>query len=504
MNKSALNVLYIFSILTCFIGQSALSKTLRIYLGDYDISPYDFSTSVSALGSVYSALFGHLLNSDESQKISPGLIKKWHYDFKLHKYTLNLGNDKFHNGREINADDLEFSIVSGFISTAENFNRIHFSDIAGTEVLKPGMKFQSGMLSGLKVIDNKTVEITLKAANPIFLLNFTFPFVPLIPKEEIKEDYHTWKTYPMGAGPYKIEKDFKDGVLVLNLAQPGDGTLPDEIEYYTQRKNVDYDLIFDLVDATKNEMNFTKVFSKSPTAVTSLFFYRGNRFSKNLNFRKAIFYAIDRDAVAEGAEEFKPAYKMLGDSSGAKSEEKNPYNLKLAKHYFQKLPKSFRDANLFINVYSGKIFSTIMKTRILKISEQLKKVGFNITFEPSSEKFPSAETMKKYVARLQSKVVDLADPVITYGTIASISPHKNEIPDTHGQFDRLYNQAVQASSYDERIIDLQKISSLIDDQALIVPIMRKYVMYRFNPKTVESLGEQSKPLFMDASLIKMK
>ena len=88
--------------------------------------------------------------------------------------------------------------------------------------------------------------------------------------------------------------------------------------------------------------------------------------------------------------------------------------------------------------------------------------------------------------------------------MSSISPYKNEMPDSHGKFDELYQKAEQASTFEDRLKGIQAIAHLIEDEALVVPIMQKYVLYRYNTETVESLGEQAKPLFMDVSLVKMK
>ena len=87
-----------------------MSKTLKIFTGIENHSPYDFRVETPILGTVNPVLFGYLLKSNETQEIYPGLITKWNYDYKSKKYSLTLGNAKFHNGREINSEDLEFSI----------------------------------------------------------------------------------------------------------------------------------------------------------------------------------------------------------------------------------------------------------------------------------------------------------------------------------------------------------------------------------------------------------
>ena len=504
MNMNKL-LAWAFAISAITLGKNAMSKTLKIFVGEDTYAPYDFKIETPILGTVNPVLFGYLLKASDTQELSPGLISKWHYDFENHKYSLTLGNHKFHNGREVNATDLEFSIIRGFISSVENYNKIHFSDVLGIETLKPGMKFKSGMVPGLKVVDQKTIEITLKSLNPIFLINFTMPFAPLVPKEELKEDYFTWKSHPIGAGPYQIEKDYQNHVLVLKSVEKADGQTPEFIEYHTSRKTDEYDIIFDPITASEKEKSFVKVFSKYPALINSLFFYRENEFNENINFRKAIYHGIDRDALASGQEQFKPAYEMLVRPYGGRIEPKNPFNLALAKEYIKKLPKSFLEKSFVIGVYASEDTATVRKKeRIKLLAKQIADLGLKVTFEANPEKFPTPEVMKKFSMKMWSKVVDLDDPSISYGALSKQSPYKNEMPDSHGKFDELYTKAVQAKTLEDRLKATQDISHLIEEEALIVPILQKYVMYRFNPKTVETLGDQSKPLFMNLSLVKMK
>jgi len=291
----------------------------------------------------------------------------------------------------------------------------------------------------------------------------------------------------------------------LKSVEKADGQTPEFIEYHTSRKTDEYDIIFDPITASEKEKSFVKVFSKYPALINSLFFYRENEFNENINFRKAIYHGIDRDALASGQEQFKPAYEMLVRPYGGRIEPKNPFNLALAKEYIKKLPKSFLEKTFVIGVYASEDTATVRKKeRIKLLAKQIADLGLKVTFEANPEKFPTPEVMKKFSMKMWSKVVDLDDPSISYGALSKQSPYKNEMPDSHGKFDELYTKAVQAKTLEDRLKATQDISHLIEEEALIVPILQKYVMYRFNPKTVETLGDQSKPLFMNLSLVKMK
>jgi len=476
-----------------------MSSELNIYTGDDKLAPYDFKIQSTVLGTVNPVIYGLLLTTTETQEILPGIIKSWDYNFHENTYKLKLGNEKFHNGREVEAEDLEFSIVRGFISSSENYNRVHFSGIKGISALKVGDKFKSGMVSGIKVLDHKTLQIELAEKNPFFLLNFTLPFVPLVPKEELKDDYFTWKKWPVGAGPYKIEKDYADHRLVLQAVTEMPGH-PVRITIDNARKMDQYDLIFDEVTPSPKEGDFKKAISKYPNSIVVLKFYRNNTLNKNADFRKAIYHAIDRDTLIGDSDQYLPAYEMKVNSyDGRKA--KNPYDIELARSFAKKVPHDLLKHGVLVGVYaSSSAFPANVARRINNLSAQFERVGINVRFEANPEKFPTKEVVQKFSMKMSSKIVDLADPVVTYG---AMSPYHDENPDSDGAFDRAYEKALQIEDTELRYAAIQDIAKLIEDQALMVPLLEKYTLYRFNQSKLQSLGVQPKPQFLDLTKVEL-
>ena len=487
-----------------FSVEAKMNHELYVYTGDDNLAHYDFKIQSPVLGVFNPTVYGLLLNSTDDQELLPGLISEWKYDFKEKKYILTLSNAKFHNGREITAQDLEFSIIRGFISSSENYNRIHFSDIKGITDLKVGMKYKTGMVPGLKVLNKKQLQIELSRTNPIFLLNFTVPFVPLVPEEELKEDYFTWKKWPIGAGPYRVESDYHDHRLKLIAVKPV-ADRPTAIIMDNARKVDKYDIIFDEVIASDKEKDFEKVFSKYPVSIACLAFYRDNPIDQNLNFRKAIYHAIDRDSLAMNTDQYRAAYEMMVRPYGGRVKPKNPYNVELAKSYLAKVPHELLKDGVKIGVYAtDDHWTPAMKQRIARMTEQFKEIGLKVSFEANSEKFPTPEVVKKYTIKMYSKVVDLADPAVSYGAMSSRSPYRNENPVKGNEYDLAYEKALAANDVETRFHAIQEISTLIEEKAIISPLLQKYAFYRINPNKVKTLGDQAKPLFLDLSKVEMK
>lgn len=489
-----------------------MSKPLYIYLGDNAEAPYEFKADTGVVGTINPAIFGYLLNANERQELSPGLAKRWNYDFKTQTFEIELGSAKFHNNREVTAEDVEFSIVRGFISNAVNYNRIHFSDILGIEKLKIGTEYRPGLVEGIKTTGSKIIKITLARKNPLFLLAFTIPFSTIVPKEELQGDYFTWKRFPIGAGPYKVEKPYKDFEVILSLAEStaneiaSDFQRPNKIVYHNRRTpGLSYDVILDRATLTEVEKKYTFQLSKYPVMISTLFFYRGNPIGENVNYRKAIYHAIDREALAKTDDIFKPAFEMMVRPYGGRINPKNPYDPKLAKEYAKKIPKALLKTPVKIGIYTtvpewGP--ATLKRNEL--IARYLKEVGIGVEFGVNREKFPTPAVMKTFDIKQAAKVVDLADPSISFGAMASISPYSVEVPSNDGRFDKLYEASVNAAGFDDRIKAIEKLAILIQEEALMVPLLQKFVAYHVNPETIESLGDQPKPLFLNTALIRMK
>ena len=125
------------------------------------------------------------------------------YTYKLHP------NIKFHNGRQLTADDVLYS-----------FNRIMSMKPASPasrhiRIIKGATEVQDGKaetISGLKKVDDLTFEITLE--NPVDPKYFLFwVSTAIVPKEEAeREDF---STNPVGCGPFKFGKWVKGSKIEL-------------------------------------------------------------------------------------------------------------------------------------------------------------------------------------------------------------------------------------------------------------------------------------------------
>lgn len=126
----------------------------------------------------------------ESYEISPdGLV----YTFHLRPGV------KFHNGREMTADDVKYSLDRVTNPATQSPGAGFFGSIAGFDKVGDGAG-----LSGVKVVDPATVEITLSRPDATFLHVMAINFAHVVPKEAVEEFGADFGKHPVGTGAFKL------------------------------------------------------------------------------------------------------------------------------------------------------------------------------------------------------------------------------------------------------------------------------------------------------------
>jgi peptide/nickel transport system substrate-binding protein len=127
------------------------------------------------------------------------------YTFQLKK------NVKFHNGRAMVADDIIFS-YNRMADPANAFgSAVYLKAIKGAQEVGEG---KAKTISGLKKIDDHTLEITL--ARSMNLAYSLFPInVSILPQEAFGDAAKPFSSNPVGLGPFKLVKWVKGSEIVL-------------------------------------------------------------------------------------------------------------------------------------------------------------------------------------------------------------------------------------------------------------------------------------------------
>ncbi|MBX3014241.1 MAG: hypothetical protein KF832_22150 [Caldilineaceae bacterium] len=109
---------------------------------------------------------------------------------------------KFHNGRELVAEDVKFTLERQLWPEVYSWGKSYMENLVGYDEVIAGT---SQELSGTKVIDDYTLEVTLKMPQAVFPALLTMSMNAIIPKQETLDAGAEWGTsVVIGTGPFKF------------------------------------------------------------------------------------------------------------------------------------------------------------------------------------------------------------------------------------------------------------------------------------------------------------
>ncbi|WP_130834128.1 ABC transporter substrate-binding protein [[Erwinia] mediterraneensis] len=132
-------------------------------------------------------------------------------DGRVYTFVLRKGV-KFHNGREVTAADVKYSLERTANPQTQSPGAGFFSMIAGYDDVANG---KTTTLSGIKVVDDHQLTITLSEPNATFLHVLALNFASVVPQEEVKKWGADFGKHPVGSGAFALEEWKLGQALVL-------------------------------------------------------------------------------------------------------------------------------------------------------------------------------------------------------------------------------------------------------------------------------------------------
>jgi len=181
------------------------SSTLRLTGGDpITLDPALAGDNVSA-GYIVE-IFGGLVTLDKQLQIAPDIAQSWDVSADGTVYTFHLRQDvSFHGtSRVVTADDFKYSLErAANPDTGSTVAESYLGDIVGAEDMIHGNATE---ISGIKVVDDFTLQITIDQAKPYFLAKLTYPTAFVVDRTQVEADKRNWSMKPRGTGPYMLKQ----------------------------------------------------------------------------------------------------------------------------------------------------------------------------------------------------------------------------------------------------------------------------------------------------------
>jgi oligopeptide transport system substrate-binding protein len=149
-------------------------------------------------------VFSGLVSFNTSLYLVPELAESWDISADGTVYTFYLRtNARFHDGRAVVAQDVIYSWErAANPATQSDTVLTYLGDIVGVAEMHDGT---ADHISGLKALDDHTLQVTIDAAKPYFLFKLTMPVAFVLDQKNV-ESGSEWYRTPNGTGPYKLTR----------------------------------------------------------------------------------------------------------------------------------------------------------------------------------------------------------------------------------------------------------------------------------------------------------
>lgn len=166
------------------------------------------ATSASYIVELFSGLV--TLNSD--LEVVGDIAESWDTSDDSRTYTFRLRDGvAFHNGKAVTASDFKYSIErAADPETHSPVAEAYLGDIVG---VKEKLRGEANEVSGVRMVDDITVQITIDAPKAYFLAKLTHPTAFVVDRENVESGVSWWQR-PNGTGPFKL-REWREGQRIV-------------------------------------------------------------------------------------------------------------------------------------------------------------------------------------------------------------------------------------------------------------------------------------------------
>jgi peptide/nickel transport system substrate-binding protein/oligopeptide transport system substrate-binding protein len=392
---------------------------------------------------------------------------------------------KFHNGREVTADDFIYTFTRILDPDTGSRAASLLSKIEGAAEFSEGKAEQ---VTGLKALDSKTLEIRLSEPFPPFIAVLAMVNFGVIPKEEIERLGDKFGTQPVGTGPYRFGHWYRDREIVLeaNLnyheGRPYldkivfnifPGHSPEQMFQEFESGNLE-DSLFP-VAKRESVMNDQKYSVLRRPSLTIRLFVMNNKTEpfNNKLVRQAFNYAIDKNRISAeiGKGRLIPATGLLPPGmAGYKPDDTNyPYSPEKARELLKEAGFPGGEGLGIIQFWSS-VKSDALLAEDEAIRRYLSEVGIDVEFNYLTDwpEFKKMLEQGKAPIFKYSWEADVPDPDNILSSLFHSKSTTNRSFYDNPNVDALIEKAQNNTDYSKRISLYSEIQDMIMEDAPVI------------------------------------
>jgi oligopeptide transport system substrate-binding protein len=160
-------------------------------------------------------IYSGLMAYDSDLTLMPDIAESYQISDDGRSYTFVLrDNARFQDGKAVTAQDFKWS----FERACDPVTRSHTADTYLGDIVGCRAKLQgeADEVSGVQVIDDRTLEITIDEPKGFFLAKMTYPTAYVLDQENVESDPE-WYLAPNGSGPFRVDAFApEEGAIILD------------------------------------------------------------------------------------------------------------------------------------------------------------------------------------------------------------------------------------------------------------------------------------------------
>ncbi len=167
---------------------------------------------------VINLVFAGLVRLDSNLDVQPDGAEDWDISADGRIYTFHIRQDlKFGDGSPVTAHDFLYSINRALAPETASYGApALLQHIVGAAEVAKG---RAPTASGIRVLDDYTLEIELDAPLAYFLAQLTYPHTFVVPRKLIESQGAGWTQRPYGTGPFRV-REWRHNEQIILEANP--------------------------------------------------------------------------------------------------------------------------------------------------------------------------------------------------------------------------------------------------------------------------------------------
>jgi len=457
-----------------------------------------FSTDIYGV-MVIQQIFDGLVQFDKALNIIPSVAKSWKISPDGLTYTFFLRQGvKFHNGREVTADDFVYS----FTRIVDPKNKSPAAHLL--EKVLGFKEFQEGKINyvkGLTSVDKLTFEIKLSEPFYPLISALGINHFKVIPREEFENPVKDFLRSPVGTGSFKFVS-MKEGEEIVLEANP---------DYFEGRPYLNK-IVFKIFHGNPLEEIFKNFFEgkidetripfkefRDPTKlknfyivrkpILSLRFYGMQIKTKpldNKKLRQAINFAINKEQidreVFQGMDLITDRIIPLGMPGSSPIKILYPYNPKRAKELLEEAGYPKGKGIPPIELWSAsKAEMTQKELEVVKANLAEIGIDLQIHYETNWKKFEEMLISYKTPIFRYAWYADIPDPDNFLGILFHSKSRYNFTGYNRPEVDKIFDIAKKEINSLKRIDLYRKAEEMIMEDAVVVPTINHIFQQAYQP-----------------------